>query len=103
MAPRCCKSIFLLQCLPLPHVHHWQELSFSFVSYVLEAEELAGNRIRYTRETQCLLRILVHQNTADSPYLNGKFWNFTSDLANGDTAYTYLALGAHTDNTYFMS
>ena len=35
--------------------------------------------------------------------VDGKFWDFTSDLAKGDTAYTTLALGAHTDNTYFVS
>lgn len=35
-------------------------------------------------------------------YLDGKFWDFTADLAKGDTAYTTLALGAHTDNTYFV-
>lgn len=29
------------------------------------------------------------------------FWSFTADLAHADTAYTQLALGAHTDNTYF--
>jgi len=32
---------------------------------------------------------------------DGSFWDFTSDLAKGDTAYTTLALGAHTDNTYY--
>ncbi|GAC93155.1 potential gamma-butyrobetaine hydroxylase [Pseudozyma hubeiensis SY62] len=31
----------------------------------------------------------------------GGFWDFTSDLAHGDTAYTDLALQAHTDTTYF--
>ncbi|KAI0029107.1 Trimethyllysine dioxygenase [Vararia minispora EC-137] len=31
----------------------------------------------------------------------GKFWDFTADLARGDTAYTNLALPAHTDSTYF--
>lgn len=36
-------------------------------------------------------------------HLDGKFWDFTSDLAKGDTAYTTLALGAHTDTTYFAS
>ena len=34
--------------------------------------------------------------------LDGTFWDFTSDLAKGDTAYTTLALGAHTDTTYFV-
>ncbi|EOR01144.1 Trimethyllysine dioxygenase [Wallemia ichthyophaga EXF-994] len=31
----------------------------------------------------------------------GTFWDFTSDLSHGDTAYTDIALGAHTDTTYF--
>ncbi|KAJ3301492.1 hypothetical protein HDV03_000729 [Kappamyces sp. JEL0829] len=31
----------------------------------------------------------------------GDFWDFTADLAHGDTAYTTLALPAHTDTTYF--
>jgi trimethyllysine dioxygenase len=35
-------------------------------------------------------------------YLNiGGFWDFTADLAHGDTAYTTLKLQLHTDNTYF--
>lgn len=39
---------------------------------------------------------------ADFPLSDGTFWDFTSDLAKGDTAYTTLALGAHTDTTYFV-
>ncbi|KAJ3272881.1 hypothetical protein HDV01_005204 [Terramyces sp. JEL0728] len=31
----------------------------------------------------------------------GEFWDFTSNLAHGDTAYTSIALPAHTDTTYF--
>ncbi|KAK9465817.1 hypothetical protein V1512DRAFT_264795 [Lipomyces arxii] len=31
----------------------------------------------------------------------GGFWDFTSDLEKSDTAYTDLALGLHTDGTYF--
>jgi len=31
----------------------------------------------------------------------GGFWDFTSNMASKDTAYTDLYLGAHTDNTYF--
>ena len=31
----------------------------------------------------------------------GGFWDFTSDLSSKDTAYTSLALAAHTDTTYF--
>jgi len=36
-----------------------------------------------------------------SAFHSGGFWDFTSDLGHGDTAYTDLALGAHTDTTYF--
>jgi len=32
---------------------------------------------------------------------SGGFYDFTADLASGDTAYTQLGIGAHTDNTYF--
>lgn len=31
----------------------------------------------------------------------GGFYDFTSDLSKGDTAYTSLAIGPHTDTTYF--
>lgn len=31
----------------------------------------------------------------------GGFWDFTADLAHGDTAYTNIELGSHTDTTYF--
>lgn len=31
----------------------------------------------------------------------GQFWDFTSDLSHGDTAYTDIALNPHTDTTYF--
>ncbi|KAI9789012.1 MAG: hypothetical protein M1833_002782 [Piccolia ochrophora] len=33
--------------------------------------------------------------------LSSGFWDFTADLASRDTAYTSLALRAHTDTTYF--
>ncbi|KAI6004337.1 Trimethyllysine dioxygenase [Pisolithus marmoratus] len=60
---------------------------FCFVSGVTpttEATERLCERIGFIRETQY-----------------GKFWEFTADLAKGDTAYTNMALGAHTDTTYF--
>ncbi|KAI6018014.1 Trimethyllysine dioxygenase [Pisolithus microcarpus] len=60
---------------------------FCFVSGVpatAEATERLCERIGFIRETQY-----------------GKFWEFTADLAKGDTAYTNMALGAHTDTTYF--
>ncbi|KAG8944398.1 hypothetical protein FRC04_001978 [Tulasnella sp. 424] len=49
-----------------------------------EDTEALCRRIAFIRETQY-----------------GWFWDFTSDLRHGDTAYTNLALKAHTDNTYF--
>ncbi|KAI0048945.1 Trimethyllysine dioxygenase [Auriscalpium vulgare] len=63
------------------------KFGFCFVSGVpstAEATEELSNRIGFIRETHY-----------------GKFWDFTADLARGDTAYTNLALPAHTDNTYF--
>ncbi|KAF5341883.1 hypothetical protein D9611_001861 [Ephemerocybe angulata] len=63
------------------------KFGFSFVTGVPptpEATEKLCERIGFIRETQY-----------------GRFWDFTADLAKGDTAYTNIALGAHTDNTYF--
>lgn len=61
---------------------------FSFVDGVpvsLEATEKLARHICFIRE---------------SHYAPG-LWDFTSDLAHADTAYTDLALKAHTDTTYF--
>ncbi|KAJ3258415.1 hypothetical protein HDU77_002259 [Chytriomyces hyalinus] len=49
-----------------------------------EATEQLGRRISFIRETHY-----------------GAFWDFTADNAHADTAYTGLALQAHTDSTYF--
>lgn len=60
----------------------------SFVEGVpttVEATEKLARRLCFLRETH---------------YSQG-MWSFTADLAHADTAYTQLALGAHTDNTYF--
>ncbi|KAI8069677.1 trimethyllysine dioxygenase [Gongronella butleri] len=51
----------------------------------VEATEKLARRLCFLRETH---------------YAQG-MWSFTADLAHADTAYTQLALGAHTDNTYF--
>ncbi|KAG5634902.1 hypothetical protein H0H81_000373 [Sphagnurus paluster] len=64
-----------------------EQFGFSLIEGVPptpEATEELVNRIGFIRETQY-----------------GRFWDFTSDLAKGDMAYTTLALGAHTDTTYF--
>eukprot|EP00842_Homolaphlyctis_polyrhiza_P005141 jgi/Hompol1/5628/HPOL_000866-RA len=50
---------------------------------VTDTERLA-RRISFIRETHY-----------------GTFWDFAPDLEHGDTAYTTLALSAHTDTTYF--
>jgi trimethyllysine dioxygenase len=72
-------------------LHRWlkniDSFGFSFVKGVpatIEATEELARKISFLRETQY-----------------GGFWEFTSDLSKGDTAYTGLALGAHTDSTYF--
>ncbi|KAL7276939.1 hypothetical protein RUND412_000031 [Rhizina undulata] len=49
-----------------------------------EATEMLVKRISFIRRTHY-----------------GAFWDFTSDLSKKDTAYTTLALGVHTDTTYF--
>lgn len=49
-----------------------------------EATEELIRRISFIRETHY-----------------GGFWDFTADLAHGDTAYTNIELGSHTDTTYF--
>ncbi|KAL5412174.1 hypothetical protein PMIN06_009477 [Paraphaeosphaeria minitans] len=49
-----------------------------------EATETLLKRIAFIRETHY-----------------GGFYDFTADLAKADTAYTNIALPAHTDNTYF--
>ncbi|KAJ2966428.1 hypothetical protein NUW54_g13810 [Trametes sanguinea] len=67
---------------------HVDKFGFCFISGVPatpEATEELSRRIGFIRETQY-----------------GTFWDFTSDLAKGDTAYTTLALSAHTDTTYFV-
>ncbi|KAJ3409832.1 hypothetical protein HDV05_004185, partial [Chytridiales sp. JEL 0842] len=49
-----------------------------------EATEKLGKRICFIRESHY-----------------GAFWDFTANNAHGDTAYTSIALPAHTDTTYF--
>ena len=64
-----------------------RRFGFSYVSdcpVTPEATEALLRRIAFVRETQY-----------------GGFYDFTADLAKGDTAYTQLGIGAHTDNTYF--
>ena len=34
--------------------------------------------------------------------LDGKLWEINADYSMGDTAYSNVALMAHTDNTYFV-
>ncbi|KAG8712986.1 hypothetical protein FRC08_013828 [Ceratobasidium sp. 394] len=53
------------------------------VPHTPEDTEALTRRIAFIRETKY-----------------GGFWDFTADLKHGDTAYTNLALGAHTDTTY---
>ncbi|KAI8099141.1 trimethyllysine dioxygenase [Halteromyces radiatus] len=69
-------------------LHRLERDGIAFVEDVpttLEATETLARRLCFLRETH---------------YSKG-MWSFTADLAHADTAYTQLALGAHTDNTYF--
>ncbi|OAJ38005.1 trimethyllysine dioxygenase [Batrachochytrium dendrobatidis JEL423] len=72
-------------------LQHWltniDTYGFGFVSGVPvdpKATEELGRRISFIRETHY-----------------GSFWDFTPNMEHGDTAYTTLGLGAHTDTTYF--
>jgi trimethyllysine dioxygenase len=70
-----------------------------------EATEQLANRIAFIRETHCEISLIVptvSSLTSDIRWSDGKFWDFTADLARGDTAYSNMALAAHTDNTYFV-
>jgi trimethyllysine dioxygenase len=49
------------------------------------------------KDTEALARRIAF--IRESHY--GGFWEFTANLEHGDTAYTNIALGAHTDTTYF--
>ena len=83
------------------------KFGFCFISGVPatpEATEELSRRIGFIRETQCAFCVLRrHRHVPDLRLIDGTFWDFTSNLAKGDTAYTTLALGAHTDTTYFVS
>ena len=82
------------------------KFGFCFISGVpvtTEATEELSRRIAFIRETQCQLHVWDLQYILTHTCADGTFWDFTSDLAKGDTAYTTMALGAHTDTTYFVS
>ncbi|XP_014665313.1 PREDICTED: trimethyllysine dioxygenase, mitochondrial-like, partial [Priapulus caudatus] len=59
---------------------------FGIVDSVPATEEATGA----VAERVCRM----HEN------IYGKLWSFSTDMTHSDTAYTNLALGAHTDNTY---
>ncbi|KAI9882369.1 MAG: hypothetical protein M1823_005883 [Watsoniomyces obsoletus] len=58
-------------------------------------------RIAQIRHTHYGIFPMLHVNPVRCLMQPGGFWDFTSDLASKDTAYTSLALSAHTDTTYF--
>jgi trimethyllysine dioxygenase len=68
-------------------LHNIRTHGFSYISHVPatpDATEALLRRIAFIRETHY-----------------GGFYDFTADLASKDTAYTNIALEAHTDTTYF--
>lgn len=52
------------------------------------------------RDERCDLSLAL-TDLSSYQFSVGGFWRFTSDLASKDSAYTQLALAAHTDTTYF--
>lgn len=86
---------------------HMKRTNLAFVSFPafplhlkLRRSYHAGSGL-FERLSVCVHTALSSGICADIS-LDGTFWDFTSDLAKGDTAYTTLALGAHTDTTYFV-
>lgn len=66
-----------------------------------EASKELLQRIAFVRNTHYgKTQLAVLANTCLVHDLGG-FYDFTADLSSGDTAYTQLGIGAHTDNTYF--
>jgi Taurine catabolism dioxygenase TauD, TfdA family len=63
------------------------DIGFSFIDNVPATPEA----------TQSLIEKLAYI----MPSHYGGFWDFTNDLQHSDTAYTSLALPAHTDTTYY--
>lgn len=108
MARKNSALIFYMQNVK-PNMCSQNTYGICFVSGVpptAEATEELSRRLGIIRETQCSLNSNNHIYLYDNNYLcihkDGGFWDFTSDLAKGDTAYTNMALRAHTDTTYFV-
>nr|KAJ3411734.1 hypothetical protein HK105_002553 [Polyrhizophydium stewartii] len=55
--------------------------------------EILARRISFIRES--------HYGAVRAVRFCGGFWDFSPNLEHGDTAYTTIALPAHTDTTYF--
>lgn len=91
-----------------PFTDNWdfkEKFGFSFVTGVPvtpEATQTLTERIGFIRETQCLFPCIFLPMALSYSFVDGRFWELTSDLSKGDTAYTPVALNAHTDNTYFV-
>ncbi|KAF2267925.1 Trimethyllysine dioxygenase [Lojkania enalia] len=71
----------------LPVLSNIRRYGFSYIDYTPaspQATEELLSKIAFIRETHY-----------------GAFYDFTADLASKDTAYTNIALDAHTDTTYF--
>lgn len=71
-----------------------------------EATQELIERIAFIRNTHYGMSLrpdnpAVRPKETDLILSSGGFWQFTADLAKKDSAYTQLALGAHTDTTYF--
>ncbi len=70
-----------------------RRLLHSLLVYGVGLIENAPTTLEATQEAAEKVSFIQHT-------LFGKMWQFTADLARGDTAYTNIALGAHTDTTY---
>jgi hypothetical protein len=98
-------ALFVLYRSSIDLIGRIVSVSLSFrVSHPLQKRRKSSlKELAFSERHIVRLRIFDHEPLLLTSLPDGKFWDFTSDLAKGDTAYTTLALGAHTDNTYFVS
>jgi trimethyllysine dioxygenase len=73
---------------------HLNEYGIGFVDGVPPTLEVHFNNKQASEQLSTKLSFI-------RPTHYGGFWDFSADMEHGDTAYTNIALPAHTDTTYF--
>lgn len=74
-----------------------RKFGIGFVSGVPKTASVGKKQLITLQATEGLTKRIAH--IRETHY--GGLWTFTADLSRGDLAYTNIALGLHTDTTYF--